>query len=104
MIIIESNKDTLLIGETYKATISLSDESVLTMERNDREELVLPLFRINGKVYESESNKYVYEVMVNSSKNGSSNFREWSVGIIFPHPVWGDVEISQRHGYYVKEP
>ncbi len=101
-IVIETNKDTLTVGETYTAKIYLSDESVLLMTRNGETNPIIPLFRINGEIYESENNYFIYEEEVDGKNLTKSSIKEWSCGIIFPHPVWGDVEISQRNEYFVE--
>ncbi len=105
-IIIETNKDTLNIGEKYFAKVSLSDSSYYYLNDNGKRRQTDPTFRINGLVVESYENFYIYEETVSYEKadtlQSGTVIRNWSVGIIFPHPKGGEVEVSYRTGYVIK--
>jgi len=106
-IITERNRDTLQIGNTYRAKVYLSDNSFLFSTVDGETWATKPIFRINGKLIEANSDYFIFEERVVASntdtlKSGTV-VRDWSVGIIFPHPVWGDVEVSQRNTYVIKD-
>ena len=108
-IVVEPENDTVRIGETYRAKISLSDTSLLYFYDgpNDRRVRTVPIFSINGELVDSNKDYYIYETVVDSSditvQKDGDKFKEWSVGLVFPHPSgFGDVKLSQRNSYLIK--
>lgn len=106
-IVIETNKDTLHIGEQYIAQVSLDDTSYYYFNEDGKRRRTNPVFRINGQLVESKGRTYVYKETVipetADTLQSGTVIRDWSVGIIFPHPNGGDVEVSYRTGYVIED-
>lgn len=107
-IIIETQKDTVSVGDKYVAKVSLSDGSFLFIkDHKGKKHAVLPVFKINGNLVESDENFYIYKETVTLENIDSTDsglyFKEWTSSVIFPHPEWGDVELSQRNSYIIEK-
>lgn len=104
-IIIETNKDTLNVGEQYVAKVSLSDSSYYYLNDNGKQRPTNPVFRINGQIVESHEPFFFYKETVDSENTDTLQsgviIRNWSVGVIFPHPKGGEVEVSYRSAYVI---
>ena len=59
-IVTERNQDTLQLGETYRAKVYLSDSSYLYLQEGKRKRQVLPVFKINGALVESDEYYYIF--------------------------------------------
>lgn len=104
-ITIETNKDSLKVGEIYEAKIYLSDTSCLYIVENDTKERILPIIKVNGEQVKISKDYYVFkEEVIREKITYGDDLREWSCSIIFPHPRGlGSVEIDYRHSYVVKK-
>ncbi|WP_462249241.1 hypothetical protein [Ekhidna sp.] len=101
-LIVDANNDTIYNGEIYRAKVYLSDTSYFSVKRYGKVHDFLPLFRINGEIKETASTYFHYEEVVKLDSIPSEGIlREWQSGIIFPHPVSGDVEISSRNSFII---
>lgn len=104
-ITIETNKDSLRVGEIYEAKIYLSDTTCLYIVENETKERILPVIKVNGELVKIKEDYYIFKEKVTREKiTYGDDLREWSCSIIFPHPRGlGSVEIDYRHSYVIKE-
>ena len=106
IVIIESEKDTIEIGETFEAKVYLSDTSYfyLTDPVTGKKQSVYPVYRINGELKESpDGYYYLYEEVVSNQPvyREFPNLREVEFGILMPHPdsLGGAIEFSKVYTY-----
>ena len=107
-IVVEAERDTVKIGNTFRAKVSLSDTSVLTVPDpiTGKETKFFPAFWINGDRVDVQQYYYIYETVVDSSDVHTFNdtkFKEWVVEIGYPRSGGlGDVKLSQRLSYVIE--
>lgn len=105
-VIIEAEKDTLTIGETFKAKVYLSDTSFYESV-NWGDGKVGPtnaVFNVNGQITYSPGKNYLnYEEVVTDEPlfEEQPNLRQVEFGIFIPHPdtFGGDIEFSKLYTY-----
>ncbi|MEQ9424366.1 MAG: hypothetical protein RJQ09_08125 [Cyclobacteriaceae bacterium] len=104
-VIIETEADSVRIGDKFKAKVYLSDSSYYFLyDRTGKKRPTNPVFRVNGELVDSPNGHFLmYEEVVTDKLvyKEFPNIREISFGIIFPHPSpsSGDIEIGYRHSY-----
>ena len=108
--VIETDKDRLKAGETYKARISLSDTSLLYLYTDEgvKDRRTHPVFWINDKLIDSHKHYLIYETKVDTigSKifSDGTKYKTYSIKLAFPHPSgFGEIILSARNSYVIEE-
>ena len=108
-IIVLTERDSVKIGNHFRARVFLSDSSFYYFvdDMTGEKKATNPVFRVNGEMIYSESDTLQYEEIVTDSiiYDQFPYIREISFGVIFPHPEpsQGEIEIGIRHTYIAIE-
>ena len=100
-LIIETNKDTLNIGDIYTASMYLSDSSIYYFEEYDG--YVLPIVKVNGNEVEVNE-KYIatYNLRLIGEQNFAEGYNPKFLDCDFTFATDdGEITLSRRVSYWV---
>jgi hypothetical protein len=106
-IIVESNKDTLFIGDTLKGNISISDTTFLRMIHNDGYDVINPIIFLEDetimvKNQEAEITFLIDSTFVRKYCDSGRHFN-MDIKMMIPHPQQhGDITLSSGIGGIIK--
>jgi len=108
MMVIESNKDQVSIGDEIIFRVTISDTSFLSLNEPDMDKTmrIHPVFKVNGNVVENLfSDTLVYREIADSISvyPDKPSYREVDFSVIIPHPIEfeGAIELKKVESYMV---